>query len=58
MTGAATTPTHYHCTACGHEPTDDPRSGGALRHCEVCGSWVAAPATLGRDLVLPHLVPA
>lgn len=50
----------YSCTSCGPEPTDDPGAGGALHHCEVCGSWVNAPRTaLGRDLVLPLVgVPA
>lgn len=57
MTGTAPT-SSYHCTSCGHEPTDAPCTGGALRHCEVCGSWVAAATNaLGRDLVLPQLHP-
>lgn len=52
--------TTYSCASCGHEPADDADSGGALLHCEVCGSWVSAPrAAVARDLDLTLLrIPA
>lgn len=59
VTAPAVTALHssrYHCTSCRLEPADDAGSGGARRHCEVCGAWVTAPrGALGRDLDLSRL---